>query len=170
MKGNEPFRNSHFGPGSDAPEVMRVAQRQDAAAVLLRPGDPDLHCLMADHLAEAGLAIEAERGTAVEADLGMHIRLQPALTEGVGIARQHADPVRVVPGQVGLQQVLRDELDLCGLASEPAHHLADGCPQAVDWENEEVRHLGLCSSKGQAARHCLGRTDGTSFVQLHYFK
>jgi hypothetical protein len=93
MNGDEPFRDRHFGPGSDAPEVMRVAERQDAAAVLLGALDPNLHGLMADHLAEAGPAVEAERGSAVAADLDMGIGLQPALAESVGIARQHADPV-----------------------------------------------------------------------------
>jgi hypothetical protein len=64
-----------------------------------------------------------------------------------------------VPGQVGLQQVLGDELDLCGLAAEPAHQLADGSPQAVDWENERVRHSGFHSLKGWAACLQIGETE-----------
>ena len=136
MNGDEPFRDRHFGPGSDAPEVMRVAQHQDAAAVLLGSGNPDLHGLMADHLAEAGPAIEAEHGAAVPADLDMRIGLQPALAESLGVARQHADPVRVVPGEVRLQQVLGDELDFRRLAAEPAHELAKGRLQADHGEDE----------------------------------
>jgi hypothetical protein len=92
----------------------------------------------------------------------MGIGLQPALTESLGVARQHADPVRVMSGQVSLQQVLGDELDLGGLTAEAAHQLADGSPQAVDWENERVRHSGLRSLKlgglfaDQRGRTCHG--------------
>jgi len=114
----------HLGPRADAAQVVRVGECDDAAAVLLRSRDAERHRLVTDDLAEAGLAVEREQGAAVE--LGLHVRVggQAALEERVGVARQHADAMRVVAGQVGLDQVVDDQLDLARRAAEAEHQLA----------------------------------------------
>ena len=95
-----------LGPGADAAQVVRVAQCHHAAAVPAGALDAQRHRLAADHLAEAGLAIEPQQRAGVELGAHVGIGLQAALEERIGITRQHADAVRVVAGEVGLDQVV----------------------------------------------------------------
>ena len=151
----QPLGHCHLGPGADAAEVMRIAERHDAAAVLLRAFDAELHRLMADHLAEAGVAVEREQAAGVDAHRDMRIRLQPAFEEGRAVARQHADAVRVVAGQVGLDQVVGDALDLERLAAETAHQFAHRGAQRLDEDRVEGGHGGVvpccCCRRAAAA-------------------
>ena len=61
--------------------------------MLLGARNADLHRLMADHLAEAGPAVEAERGAAVRRISTCALGCSQPSRKGVGVARQHADPV-----------------------------------------------------------------------------
>jgi hypothetical protein len=51
-----------------------------------------------------------------------------------------------MPGQVRLQQIVRDELDLPELAAEAAHQLADRCTQGFNLEDVKRCHQGLLLS------------------------
>ena len=124
----------HLGPGADAAQVVRVRERDDAAAVRLRSRDAEFHRLVADHLAEAGVAVEREQGGAVEFGRDVRVGRQPAFEERVRIARQHADAVRIVTGQVGLDQVLGDQLGLARRTAEAAHQLLHGGAQGFDMD------------------------------------
>jgi hypothetical protein len=58
-----------LGPGTDAPEVVRIAQRHDAAAVLLGAFDAQRHGLLADDLAEARVAVQPQQRAGVQLTL-----------------------------------------------------------------------------------------------------
>ena len=74
-----PAARGLLGPCADAAQVVRVAERDDAAAVLLRARDAQRHRLVADHLAEAGPAVEPQHRAGVEHGAHVLVRLQPAL-------------------------------------------------------------------------------------------
>jgi hypothetical protein len=58
VHGHQPGRRHLFGPGTDAAQVVRVAQGHDAAAVLLRAGDAQGHGFLPDDLAPRGTVTE----------------------------------------------------------------------------------------------------------------
>ena len=125
MHRDEVGLDGHLRPCADTAQVVRIAERDDAAAELLGARNAHLHGLMADDLAEPGLPVEAQHRATVERSLHVGVRRQAALDERLGILRQHADAVRVMAGQVGLDEVLGDEVDLARLAAEPAHQRLD---------------------------------------------
>jgi hypothetical protein len=107
---------------------------------LLRAGDADGHGLGTDHLAEAGVAIEPQHGPGIHHRLHVRVGVQPAFEIGRGIARQHADAVRIVAGEVGLDQVGGHRVHLVRLAAEAAHHQAHGGLQLVDGDGVGEAH------------------------------
>jgi len=106
MHGHQALRHRHLGKVADAPEVVRVAQRHDAAAVLAGAGNAQLHGLHAGDLAVAALAVQREQRASVEQHLHARIGRQATFEHGVHIARHHAHAVRVVATQVGHDQVV----------------------------------------------------------------
>jgi hypothetical protein len=105
MDGHQAVADRHLGEMPDAAQVVRVGQRQDAAAQFLGAGHAQGHGLLTDHLPVAALAVQRQQAAAVEVHLGGGVGLEPAFEHGVHVARHHADPVRVVPAQVGQHQV-----------------------------------------------------------------
>ncbi len=81
--------------------------------------------------------IEAVAGNLIDANLTGH---DAAFAVGLGVARQHADAVRVVAAQVGLDQVGGHRLGLGRPAAEAAHHVAHGGVQALQRDDVHGRH------------------------------
>ena len=107
--------------------------------------DAERHGLVADGLAEAGLAVEREQRAAVEPGQHGCVGLQAAFEKRVRVARQHAHAVRIVAGEVGLDQVVGDELDFARRAAEALHQLVHRSTQALDRDRVDgCRHV-LCS-------------------------
>ena len=103
-----------LGPLADAAQVVRVRERHHAHAVLLRAPDRDFGRLGADHLPVARLPVERDQRPAVELDHRVAVGRQAAFLERLDVARDHAHAVRVVPGQVGGDQVLGHQARLAG--------------------------------------------------------
>ncbi|MGY3364689.1 hypothetical protein ACVWZL_001814 [Bradyrhizobium sp. GM2.4] len=78
---------------------------------------------MADHLAVAGEPVEGEKRTGVEHDLDVLVHGEAARGDALDIARDHADAVRIVSLEVGLDQIGGHEL---GLAVRRPAGLDDG--------------------------------------------
>ena len=121
-----------------------MGQADDADAVLLRPLDAERHRLGADHLAVALAAVERQQRAAVGADLDVGIGHEAAFEHRVDVARRHADAVRVVAAQVGLDQVRGDlrrlELGRAGGADDGG----DGRRQGVGAKDMGIGHgMGL---------------------------
>src|ERR1051326_5060531 len=142
MHRHQAFGDGHFGPVADAPEVVRIAECGDRHAVLLRALDRHARRLQSDRLAVSRTAVESEQRARIELHLDASIRMQPALEQRLDIARHHADAVRIVPGEVCRDKVLRDELRLRGLTAARGGNRGDGAGQALLRE-DEARHSGL---------------------------
>ena len=98
---------------ADASQVVRLGQRHDAAAMQFGPGNAQRHGLLANHLAIAALAVQAEQGARVQHGLHAGVGHQTAFKHRIDIARQHAHAVRVVAAQVGHHQVGGDFFGFC---------------------------------------------------------
>ena len=101
MQRDESLRHSHFGEMTDASQVVRVAQRHDATAVLFGAVNAQFHGLLADHLTIAALAIQIEQRARVQFDVDVAVGFESALKDCFHISRQHADAMRVVATQIG---------------------------------------------------------------------
>ena len=108
MQRHQAAFHRHLGKMADTPQVVAVAQRHDAAAVLLGALQRQLHGLFAHDLAIAALAIERQQAADIDVDLGGRIRLQAAFGNRVHIPRHHAHAVGVMAAQIGEDQVGRD--------------------------------------------------------------
>ena len=106
MHRHQALRHGHFGEVADATQVVRAAQGHGAHAVLLGALDPHLHGLHAGDLAVAALAVQVEQWTGVEQHLHARVGAQAAFEHRIHIAWHHAHAVRVVPAQVGHDQVV----------------------------------------------------------------
>jgi len=71
---------------SDTPEVMRVAEGDDAHAVCQGTLAPVLHGLSPDDLSVASMAIEAQQWPRVELDADVLIAKERALAQRVDVA------------------------------------------------------------------------------------
>ncbi len=130
MQRNQAGSCGLFSPCADAAQMMRIAERDDAAAVLQRARDPELHRLAADDLAKARAAVEPQQRASIEHGPHVLVRHQAALSIRLDVARQHADAMRVMTGEVGLDQVAGDRFDFCVMATKATHHKANRSAQA----------------------------------------
>ena len=114
----EPRARALLAPLADAREVVRVGEPDDDAAVGPRPLDRHVHRGRAERLAEAAVAVEAEHRPAIDD----HARRTPcahvAGGEVVDVLRDEPDAVRVVPGEVRVDQPARDLPRLARVAAE----------------------------------------------------
>ena len=98
--------------GADAADVMRVAQAVDGDAVLARGLDRPLDRLTRDHLAVAAMRVPDRDRAGVGDDLRLLVGLQVAGLEIPDIGDQHADAVAVMTAQIGLDQMVGDDVGL----------------------------------------------------------
>ena len=101
--------------------MVRIAERDDAAAMLLRARDSQLHRFAPDDLAESGAAVESQQRPRVEYGPHVLVRSQAALLVRLDVTRQHADTMRVVTGQVGLDQIAATASTSASLLPSRAH-------------------------------------------------
>ena len=121
-----------------------MRQADDADAVRLRPLDAERHRLGADHLAVALAAVERQQRAAVGTNLYVGVEREAALEHGIDVARRHADAVRIVAAQVGLDQVLGDLARLALGRAGGADDGGDGGRQRVGGKDMGVGHgVGL---------------------------
>ena len=122
VKRHEAGPRALFRPMTDAADVMRAAQAHRAQAEPLRPRDARVHRLEGDDLAEALVAFHGQYRARVLHDLRVQIQTQLPIGKRSRIARNHADAVRIVPGQIRRHQMIGDEF---GLARRAARALPD---------------------------------------------
>ena len=101
-----PAARALLAPGADAAEMERPAHGHDADAMLLSPLDGEFHRLPADRLAVARLAVHHQHGARVREQVDLHVRPKLALLHRPDVARQHADAVAVMAGQVGINEIV----------------------------------------------------------------
>jgi hypothetical protein len=138
----ETLRHRLLGPLPDAAQVVRVGERHHAHAVCLRALDGDVGRFEPDHLAVARLAVERDQRAAVEFDLRMAVRLQAALLQRLDVARDHADAVRVVAGEVGGDEVLGDEARFARVAAAGGDDRLDGARERRGLKDVGAGHRG----------------------------
>ena len=131
-----------LGPLADPAEVVRVGQADDADAVRLGARRAELHRLLADHLAVALPAVEGEERAAVLAHGDVRVDGEAALEHRVDVARHHADAVRIVAAQVGLDQVGGDLRRFAVVRAGGGDDGADGGGERVGAEREGFGHGG----------------------------
>ena len=86
---------------------------------------PELRRLLAHHLAEAELPVDHGQRIVLEHDRERLVRQHLARAQPVDISRDANDPVRVVPDQVGLDQIMSDPLVLGRPAAGGGEDVAD---------------------------------------------
>ena len=94
-------------------------------------GDAQLHRLFAHHLTEAELPVNDRDRVVLEYDLQTLVRQNLGRTKPFDIGRDTDHSVRVVPHEVGLDQVMSD-------APVLRRGAAGGCKDAIDEELEPV--------------------------------
>jgi hypothetical protein len=127
-----------------------MGEADDADTVPARALDAELHRLVADHLAVALDAVEAQGRAAVEPDLDVRLDAQAAFLQRVDVARHHADPVRIVTAQIGLDQIGRDH---AGLAIGRAAGLHDGMDRGGQRAGVEQVGFGHGLGRSEWRRH-----------------
>ena len=75
---------------SNAPQVVRVAQRKCAHAELFGAFNAHEHGLLARDLAITALSVQAEHGAGVEQNFDAGVGLQTAFEHRIDVARRHA--------------------------------------------------------------------------------
>ena len=88
--------------------MARVPQCHHGHALPTGFVDSELHRLCAHHLAEAELSINDSQRVVFEHNLERLVGKHLARAQPIDVGRNADDPVRVVPDQVGLDQVMRD--------------------------------------------------------------
>ena len=110
--------------------------------MLLRALDRELHRFEADHLAVAGVAVDAQQRTGIEPDRRMLVRMQVAFEQHFDIARQHADAVRIVTGEIRRDQVVRDDAGFALVAARRADDRRHYCRQRFGG-NQDIWHFRI---------------------------
>ena len=123
---------------------MGIAQRHDAAALLARAVDSQGHGFLAHHLAETGIAVQTQQRAGIQQHAHPGIRFEVTLEVGSGIAWQHADAMRIVASEVGLDEVAGHGFDLGRVAAKAAHHQAHGIVQTVQGNGVGDAHAAHC--------------------------
>ena len=121
--------------------MVRIGQRDDAAAVLARARDPQFHGFVPDDLSETALPVQGHHRGVVQRGDDVRVGPQAAFQIGPCVAWQHPDAVRVVAGQVGHQQVVGDAIDLHRVTAEPGHQISHRGTQRVHGNQVSMLHL-----------------------------
>ena len=125
MERDETRLGAHLAIGADPADMMRVAQRDDRDPGLARLGDADHHRLARGDLAPGALAVIDDQGAVLADDAALAVGEDRAAREMLQIVRDQPDAVAVVAAQIGLDQVVGNELRLVGLTAgsfEDAQH------------------------------------------------
>ena len=83
--------------------------REQRHAVLPGARHPQLHRLVADHLAVAALALDHQDGAALADQLGVTVGHELSGADVFDVDRQQADAVGIVAGEIGLDQMVGDQ-------------------------------------------------------------
>ena len=102
----------HLGPVGDPADVPGVAQPDRREPHRLALVDADLHRQRRDGLAEAVLAVDHGQDRRIDDHLDLLVGEQHSLALHLHVARDARDPMAVVAGQVGGDQVAGDALGL----------------------------------------------------------
>ena len=140
MQRDQARGGGHLGPVADPAQVARVPKGHDRHALAARLGDSQLHRGFAHHLAEAEPAVDHRNRVILEDGLERLIRDHLARAQPVDVAGYANDSVRVVPDQVGADQVVRDPLALGGFRTAGGEDRLDELFEPVVGDD----HQALC--------------------------
>src|SRR5690606_14760816 len=110
MHGDKARRRALLGPMADAADMMAVAQANDRAARGLGALDAQLHGAVPSDLPHSALRIENDHPPHVGNELELGGQLQPTGPKTVEIHGDYADPVGIVPAQIGFHQMRSDKI------------------------------------------------------------
>ncbi|MNS79309.1 hypothetical protein D3C72_1129600 [compost metagenome] len=114
-----------LGPVAHAPQVVRLPQAHHADAMLARAADGHVHGLRRHRLAHAAVAVQAQHAAGIVQHADLLVQLQLVGLPGQHIARDHADAVRVMPAQVGADQVVRGQARLARAGARRQPEIGD---------------------------------------------
>ena len=138
VQGDEAGGRTLLRPGADAAEMMRALERDERHAMLARPRDANGHGLASQHLADADPAVEHHDRAPVADDANATAQFEPPLAHRRHIVRQHADAVRVMAGQVGVDEVAGDGGGLFGVAAGAAANGLRKGAQPIGGDHDSV--------------------------------
>ena len=94
---------------ADASNVKAVREPDNGHAEFGRALDPSLHCLEAHYLTKTRIALQGQHAPGIAHDADVLVDLQPTRENRFDIARQHPDAVRIVTGEIRLDQLHRHQ-------------------------------------------------------------
>ena len=121
--------------------MVRIGKADEAHAIALGALGGQLHRFMADHLTIAREAVEGEKWTGVEHDLDVLVYGKAARRDALDVARDHADAVRVVAFQIGLDEIGGHELGLSVRGAAGLDDGADGVGERFGLDGAIVSHV-----------------------------
>ena len=117
MDRDEARLGAHLAIGADPADVMRVAQSHHRDPGLTRFGDADHYCFARGDLAPSALAVIDDQRAVLADNAAFSVCEDGAVREMLQIIRNQADPMAVVAAQIGLDQVVGDDLRLVRLTA-----------------------------------------------------
>ena len=130
-------RRALFSPVPDSPDVVAVAQPDDRGAMSAGSPYRVLHRLEPVDLPERHVAVEHAERSEVLHDRCVAVDRQLTGASAAHIGGEHSDAVRVVPGKVGFDQLVGDQL-LFGLGA--AEMSAGIAHKGVEFVGVDQRH------------------------------
>ena len=112
-----PFPRGHLGPVTNPSQMPRVPQSHQRQTELGALVQGDAHGLFADDLAEPEPAVEHGQNLVLADDLDRLVGDEWPCPHALDVPRNLDHPVRVMPHEVGLDQVVGDPLRLVMMAS-----------------------------------------------------
>ena len=130
----------HLGPVRNPADVAGVAQPDRREPHRFALVDADLHRQRRDSLAEAELAVDYGQHRGVHHHLDLLVREQHSLALHLHVARDARDPVAVVAGQVGGDEVAGDALGFGTRAAGGDENVGGELLQLVCGYRDHGRH------------------------------
>ena len=125
MDGGESGLRHLLRPRTNTTEMACIADRHRAKAALPRLGDRDVHGLAADHLSIAELTIDDGIARRFADDNGVPVGNHHSFGLPVDVLGHANDAVRVVTGQVGVDEMVADDARFAVRRPRRAEHRGD---------------------------------------------
>ena len=103
---------AHLAIGADPADVVRVAQGDDCDPGLARLGDAEQRRFARRDLAPGALAVIDDQRAVLADDASLAVGDDGTVCEMLQIVRDQPDAVAVMAAQIGLDQVVGDDLRL----------------------------------------------------------
>ena len=140
---DEPGGGDRLDVLADAPEMPTSIDHDDADAVGARQAHGGLRRQLRSELAPAAPAVDPSHGAALEYDCGLGCRIHFAALGELDIGRQAQHAVRVVTGDVGLDERPRDHFRALRRRAGRGENRRGEDDEIGCWEEKIVKHQSL---------------------------